>query len=83
MLDAGAASRFSDRMSHLPIRPTRVLTATALLGVCALLQGCLVATVVGAAAEVGGAVVGGVVKGTEAVGKAVIPLAEPSAKAQP
>ncbi len=69
-------------MSPLPIRPTHVLTAAALLGVCALLQGCLAATVVGTAADVGGAVVGGVVKGTVAVGKAVIPLDEPGAKGQ-
>jgi hypothetical protein len=69
-------------MSRLPIRRSGLLTTVALLGVCALLQGCLVATVAGAAAEVGGAVVGGVVKGTVAVGKAVIPLAEPGAKGQ-
>jgi hypothetical protein len=67
-------------MSRLPIRSARLLTTAALLSVCLLLQGCLVATVAGAAADVGGAVVGGVVKGTVAVGKAVIPLAEPGAK---
>jgi hypothetical protein len=65
------------------IRLSHVFTATLLLGGSAMLQGCLVASVVGTAASVGGAVVGGVVKGTETVAKAVIPLAEPGAKGQP
>jgi hypothetical protein len=79
MLDAGVAARFNGPVT----RPSRLLIVATLLGSGALLQACLVGAVVGTAVGVGGAAVGAVVKGTEAVGKAVIPLAEPRTKGQP